>query len=225
MNYLQNSTSPLWVPLQPISPSHASSLDHLLAAKVHKYLGFPFWFNTLLLTAPLNFQGFSFPSISTHHINDALAVSGLQHDLNHHITPFHQMASIMLANWTCGLNNCIDPVSHLSPGTTTNTLHNPKIPFSWVLTRKVIKHLNLTFTNTDLHYIMDGSVGIRHLANITNSVFSHQIYIPSCTVTNFERAGYKILCDLGHLSTHLESLPLSFFFNPSPPTHPICMKH
>jgi len=35
---------------QPISPSDALSLDHLVATKVHEYLGFPFRFNTHLLT-------------------------------------------------------------------------------------------------------------------------------------------------------------------------------
>jgi len=71
---------------QPISPSDALSLDHLLATKVHEYLAFPFRFNTQLLTSPLHRRGFTFPSISC--LNSSLAVSGLQCDLNHHIAPF-----------------------------------------------------------------------------------------------------------------------------------------
>ncbi|KIM42930.1 hypothetical protein M413DRAFT_70252, partial [Hebeloma cylindrosporum] len=93
-----------YLALQPISPSDALSLDHLLATKVHEHLGFPFRFNTHLLTSPLHQRGFAFPSISR--LNASLAVSGLQRDLNHHITPFRKMAAITLADWTCLLNDC-----------------------------------------------------------------------------------------------------------------------
>ncbi|KIM41396.1 hypothetical protein M413DRAFT_411084, partial [Hebeloma cylindrosporum] len=93
-----------YLTLQPISAPDALSLDHLLATKVHEHLGFPFRFNTQLLTSPLHHRGFAFPSISR--LNTSLAVTGLQRDLNHHITPFREMAAITLADWTCLFNSC-----------------------------------------------------------------------------------------------------------------------
>jgi hypothetical protein len=40
--------------LQPISNSHATKLDSLLASKIHDYLHFPFRFKTLLLSTPVH---------------------------------------------------------------------------------------------------------------------------------------------------------------------------
>ena len=76
--------------LQPISHQHAANLDHLIALKVHEYLGFPFRFKTLLLSTPLHLRGLGFPSVAR--INASLSVAGLHRDLNHHLPSFHKMA-------------------------------------------------------------------------------------------------------------------------------------
>jgi hypothetical protein len=80
----------------------------MLASKIHTSLGFPFRFNTTLLTLPLNLHGLGFPSIS--HLNSSLAVSGLQRDLTHHIPSFCKMAEITLSDWTCRYNGCLNPL-------------------------------------------------------------------------------------------------------------------
>ncbi|KAF8876370.1 hypothetical protein CPB84DRAFT_1689179 [Gymnopilus junonius] len=211
--------------LQPISPSYAASLDHLLSSKIHEYLGFPFRFNTLLLTTPLNLRGFAFPSIS--HLNDALAVSGLQRDLNHHITPFRQMATITLADWACYINNCINPISHVSlPASSSRNLlgNHTKVPFAWHLAQAVIKCLDLNFVETDMHYLIDGSIGIHHLARISKALLPNHVIIPTRTLTKFEKAGYQTLRDLGDLTLNTPISPFSISFHPCCPHSPICLK-
>ena len=88
--------------------SACTTLDHLIALKIHKYLGFHFRFKSLVLTTPLHLHGLGFPSITQ--INSSLAVSGLHRDLNHHLTPFRKMALISLADWTCKYNCCLSPL-------------------------------------------------------------------------------------------------------------------
>ena len=94
---------------QPLTPADALLLDFRIAHRVHEYLGFPFHFNTRLLTLPLTFGGFDFPSILR--LNAAAAVSGLARDLNHFLPAFRTMACITYHDWTCQLNHCISPFS------------------------------------------------------------------------------------------------------------------
>ncbi|PPR01348.1 LOW QUALITY PROTEIN: hypothetical protein CVT26_015406 [Gymnopilus dilepis] len=184
------------ISLQPIAHGDATSLDHLLSAKVHEYLGFPFRFNPQLLTQPLRFRGFDFPSISR--INSSLAVSGLQRDLNHHLTPFRHMSAITLADWTCQFNGCINPLSPIARPN-IKTINSEKVPSAWALAAKVIKQLSLSLAETDLSYIADGSVGTRHITRIGNHLRPESPSIPSRSITNFEKAGWKTHNQLGQL--------------------------
>ena len=85
--------------LQPVRQSDTEKLDHRVLERVHNLLGFPFRPNTSIATLPVSLHGFDFPSISR--INQAIAISGLSRDLNHHIPAYRSMARITMADWTC----------------------------------------------------------------------------------------------------------------------------
>ena len=46
-----------------------------------------------------------FPSVAR--INMGMVIEGIAHYLNHHIPGYQQVALITLADWTCGINNCV----------------------------------------------------------------------------------------------------------------------
>jgi hypothetical protein len=93
--------------LQPITDTDALKLDRVIATKVHAISRFPWIFNTKIATLPVSLHGFDFPSIC--HINASIAVDGLACDLNHHI-PAYRNARITLADWTCSINHCVNPL-------------------------------------------------------------------------------------------------------------------
>ncbi|KAF8955401.1 hypothetical protein BDZ97DRAFT_1740218, partial [Flammula alnicola] len=195
---------------QNITLAHATKLDHLIANKVHQYLGFPFSFNSLLLTAPINLRGFGFPSISR--INDSLAVSGLQRDLNHHVSTFKNLAATTLNDWTCQLNHCINPLN--KPDCQRSFLRTRnKIPYSWVHAQSVMRKVKLSFCATDLSYILMGNISLYHLYQLSTSYSSSVVlpYISSQTFTNFARCGYTCLSHVGRWQLNIvTSLPYDF---------------
>ena len=93
---------------QPITDSDTLKLDRCVAAKVHATSGFPWHFNMDIATLPVSLHGFNFPSIRR--INASIAIDGLARDLNHHIPAYRNMALITLADWTCHINNCSNPL-------------------------------------------------------------------------------------------------------------------
>jgi hypothetical protein len=90
--------------LQPIKHSDAEKLNHHILERVHNMLGFPFRPNTSIATLPISLCGFDFPSITR--INQAIAVSGISRDLNHHIPAYRAMAWITMADWMCKKSGC-----------------------------------------------------------------------------------------------------------------------
>ncbi|KAK0504528.1 hypothetical protein EDD18DRAFT_1343302 [Armillaria luteobubalina] len=84
--------------LQPVTTCEAEQLDHMITAKVHNLLGFPFWPLTDILTLPIAAMGFEFPSITR--INLGIAINSVARDLNHHVPAYKAMAHITLADWT-----------------------------------------------------------------------------------------------------------------------------
>jgi hypothetical protein len=122
-----SSIQPL-LAFQPLSDSQSAGLNMQIAHKVHN-LRMPFHFNLSLLFLPINLQGFGFPSIAC--INSSLAMSGLQHDLNHHIATFHNIAHITLADWTCQLNFCHPPLS-ITPYSPTFSCQKHHLPCLWL---------------------------------------------------------------------------------------------
>ncbi|KAJ3512820.1 hypothetical protein NLJ89_g3299 [Agrocybe chaxingu] len=195
--------------LQPISPSDADKLDHMLAQKVHSQLGFPFRFKTDLLLSPISSRGFGFPSIAA--LNAALAVQGLQRDLNHHITPFHNMAQVTLADWSCSLNTCKNPLLSF-PHSTPDFLRARNLPQAWTFAQCNLISFDLSFLPTDFSCIGSGNVSLRHLHNILKPFIPVHIHIPTRTLSNFERHNYSRLSDFGSFSFPSHSDVITPFF-------------
>lgn len=121
--------------LQPITDTDALKLDRLIAAKVHAISGFPWIFNSEIATLPVSLHGFDFPSIRR--INASIAVDGLVRDLNHHIPAYRKMALISLADWTCSINDCVNPLDGLGIlQDSTRRLQYHTIPAAWIIAQK-----------------------------------------------------------------------------------------
>jgi len=191
--------------LQPITAPNAASLDKMLASKIHSYLGFPFHFNTTLLTLPLELRGFGFPSISR--LNSSLAVSGLQRDLSHHIPSFRKMAEITLSDWTCGFNNCLNPL--LSSHTKQPPRRPRLLPSAWSLASTVLFSLQLSFIPTDLSFLLHGNVSLRHLHSLFTALYPNLPHLPTKTLSNFQKHGFTLLKHFGSFSSpvRFSSLP------------------
>ena len=203
--------------LQPISHQHAVNLDHLIAQKVHEYLGFPFRFKTLLLSTPLHLRGLGFPSVAR--INASLSVAGLHRDLNHHLPSFRKMAHISLADWSCQHNHCLNPL--LKPYTTsiTSPSRQTYIPFAWALAQKVLSRINLSLLPSDLHFLSTGDISLRHLYNQSLHLLPDITRIPTRVLSNFETHNFSLLAHFGHLSISFSSSS-SFLFTPFPLSFP-----
>ena len=203
--------------LQPISHKHATNLDHLIAQKVHEYLGFPFRFKTLLLSTPLRLRGFGFPSIAR--INASLSVAGLHRDLNHHLSPFLKMAHISLADWSCQHNHCLNPL--INPYTTSSTspARQTYIPFAWAFAQKTLSRLSLSLLPSDLHFLSSGDVSLRHLYNQSLHLLPNITKIPARVFSNFEVNNFSFLSQFGSLSV-VFSPSSSILFNPFPLSFP-----
>ncbi|KAF5377888.1 hypothetical protein D9615_006803 [Tricholomella constricta] len=196
---------------QPISRPLAHRLDQLIALKVHKYLGFPFIFKSDILSLPTAHRGFAFPCFST--LNDAVAVSGLHRDLNHHIPIFRHMAQVTLADWSCQYNHCSSPLS--APGISRNATNLYRhIPHSWPTAQAALRDTSLTLAQTDLSFIPSGSVNIRHLYSLSCTTPSFTLphdLIPSRTFNNFQRHDMTTLSHFGSWVFDPDTnLPISF---------------
>ena len=190
--------------LQPVSLANAVRLDKMLTTKIHAHLGFPFHFNSALLATPLELRGLGFPSISR--LNSSLAVSGLQQDLTHHIPFFRTMAQISLSDWACGSNNCLNPLSchsHLPP------CHPHLLPSAWSIASSTLFSLQLSIIPTNLSFILNGNVSLRHLHSQFHNLYPFFPAIPSRTLSNFEKHGFTLLKHFGSFSslTRFSSFP------------------
>ena len=149
--------------LQPITDTDALKLDRVIAAKVHAISGFPWIFNTEIATLPVSLHGFDFPSIRR--INASIAVDGLARDLNHHIPAYRNMAWITLADWTCSINHCINPLEGNGiQQDFTCRLQYHMIPAAWIIAQKEMGAMKppLRLCATDQSYILKGDVSISH---------------------------------------------------------------
>ncbi|KAK0464798.1 uncharacterized protein EV420DRAFT_1303188 [Desarmillaria tabescens] len=192
----------------PISQDAAHRLDCLIAQKVYDYLRFPFQFNSALLSLPLSDFGFGFPSIS--HLNDMAAINGLFRDLNHHLSMFHNMALITLADWTCALNDCQFPLHGKSLSSLTSRRH-PCLPFPWLVAQSALSHLNISIHDTDLSYLFHGDISLVHL----NKLLPHTKTVPHHHLTNLANADITTLRQLASFPSP-SSLSIT-----SPPCNPL----
>ena len=181
---------------QPITDTDAFKLDKQLAAKVHTISGFPWMFNTEIATLPVALHGFEFPSIRR--INAAIAVDGLARDLNHHILAYRNMALITLADWTCHVNKCINPL--VEPGILkhfSRRLHLHTLPAAWIFAQRAMGEMKppLRLCSTDQSHVMQGDVSISHSLKLMKT---HDDSFPSGVAANSLRAaGLTLVKQLG----------------------------
>lgn len=156
------------ISMQPIKNSDAVLLDQQIAGKVHHCLGFLYCPNTDILTLPVSSLGMEFPSVAR--INAGIMVEGLTRDLNHHIPAYRLMARLVLADWTCSINDCVNPLDGI--GLAKNfTRYYRKIPASWIIAQKAMLTLNLKLSLclTDCSYISQGTISISHTLNLCHT--------------------------------------------------------
>ncbi|KAJ7343258.1 hypothetical protein DFH08DRAFT_702295 [Mycena albidolilacea] len=149
------------ISLQPIKRADADKLDKMLKTLMHRESGMPFEPNPDVLTLPTEFHGLDIPSIS--YVNNAVAVNGLHRDLNHPIASYRTVARITLTDWTCTINNCIDPLDSRSLSRTF-PLHAGRIPYSWIVAQDVMASSTptLALKRTDLPDILPGTMSLSH---------------------------------------------------------------
>jgi hypothetical protein len=182
--------------LQPITDTDALKLDRLVASKVHALSGFPWIFNTEIATLPVSLHGFDFPSIRR--INASIAVDGLARDLNHHIISYRHLALITLADWTCSINDCINPLT--LPGINkdfSRRLQYHTIPAAWIIAQKEMASLKppLCLCSIDLSHLLNGDVSISHTLKLIKP------FDDSCpsgvSAYSLRNAGFKLVKQLG----------------------------
>ncbi|KAF5382054.1 hypothetical protein D9615_004273 [Tricholomella constricta] len=186
--------------LQPIRPSDAVKLDHLIAAKVHQYLGFPFAFSTALFNHPVSSHGFGFPSLAL--LNDAACITGLQRDLCHPVDLYRNMATVTLNDWTCLLNACHSPLQYpLSPRSSTRYLS--RMPATWIYANDSLHTHGLKLHPTDLSYLLSPDLSLIHYANVLDTYLSFPSAPPFPSVSRhlLSRMLRRGFTTIGHLGT------------------------
>jgi hypothetical protein len=182
--------------LQPITDADALKLDRVIAAKVHALSGFPWIFNTEIATLPISLHGFDFPSI--HRINASIAVDRLACDLNHHIPAYRNMAHITLADWTCSINHCVNPLTGTGiKQDFTRCLQYHTIPAAWIIAQQEMDSLKppLCLCATDQSHILNGDVSISHCLKL---IKTHDSACPDgLAAYSLRAAGIKLAKQLG----------------------------
>ncbi|KAJ7654273.1 hypothetical protein B0H17DRAFT_1214425 [Mycena rosella] len=164
--------------------------------EIHLELGMPFMPNSDILTLPVDLHGLDFPSIAG--INDGIAIDGLHRDLNHPIPSYQILARITLADWTCTINNCVNPID--TDGLTRDfTRHANRIPHGWIIAQKAMSESKpkLWLKRTDLRGILNGDVSLSHVLN----TFSNYSPTASCpnghALKSLRSKGIRRLRDMG----------------------------
>ncbi|KAJ6521363.1 hypothetical protein DFH09DRAFT_1331236 [Mycena vulgaris] len=163
--------------LQPIKRIDTEDLDKRIKAKIHMESGMPFMPSTDVLTLPIDLHGLDFPSIAR--INDGITIDGLHRDLNHPIPSYQTLARIMLADWSCSINNCINPID--TGGLTRDfARHSNRVPYRWIVAQKAMTEMlpKLELKRTDLKGILSGDVSLSHILK----TFSN--YLPTVQCLN-----------------------------------------
>ena len=144
--------------LQPVTDEDAIDLDHKVAKRIHKMLGFPYQANSLLLYLPVEKGGFGFPCLRK--INATCTIEGIRRDLNHSIRVFRDMALITLGDWMCSINNCTCPIT--GDPTLKRTSSRTPIPAAWRTAAKLLPMMDLSILQTNQSHWFTGDVSITH---------------------------------------------------------------
>jgi hypothetical protein len=139
--------------------------------------GMPFLPNKDILTLPIDLHSHDFPSITR--INDRITMDSLHCDLNHLIPSYRTLAQITLANWTCSINKCANPLN--SEGLNPNfSLHIRRISYSWIIAQRAMSSMSpkLVLKCTKLSGILSGKVSLSHILH------TFQNHTPTVTSPN-----------------------------------------
>ncbi|KAF8065061.1 hypothetical protein FPV67DRAFT_1562916 [Lyophyllum atratum] len=154
--------------LQPISGTDASALDRMIAKRVHNTSGLPFCPDYTILTLPLKLGGLDFPSI--YRINAGIAIDGLARDLKHHIPAYRTMARITLADWTCDINSCQNPLDGTGLQRSFSRYFGT-VPSAWIIAHTHMAALpsKLSLRLTDQSHLAHGDCAISHALSLFKS--------------------------------------------------------
>ena len=157
----------------------------------------PFSPNSKILTLPVNKRGFGFPLITR--INVGIALQGLHRDPNHHIPAYRQMARITLADWTCSLNNYINPITRPDHCKAQYSKFG-KIPTTWIIAQKVLQTCpgNFRLILTDQSHIISGDVSIAHCLCLASSYSKMTEKSYGHTLRSTRAVGLKLLKHVGY---------------------------
>ncbi|KAG6880399.1 hypothetical protein C0992_000001, partial [Termitomyces sp. T32_za158] len=194
--------------LQPISPDDATTIDHLIAHKIHHYFGFPFHFQSSLLTTPIDYFGLGLPSIST--LNQAAALNGLQRDVSHPVPIFHKTAQLTLNDWACSYNACILPTILPPPKRSLCRLHN-KIPSAWLYACMYLEPHHLTLIPTNLSFLYSPLTALKHYTN-TIDVFPSFATLPKLSRFTLAQLHQNNITRIEHIGSFSFSPHYSFTF-------------
>lgn len=100
--------------LQPLPMHMAEKIDQAVTRKVSSALGIGFR-NTTALSLPVSHLGFGLPSFLR--VNGELAITMVLRSLNHPLAPFRNVAQVLLINWSCLENRCVNPFFDISNAT------------------------------------------------------------------------------------------------------------
>ena len=144
----------------------------------------------------INKCGFSFPLITR--INAGIALQRLHRDLNHHIPAYRQIARITLADWTCSLNKCINPISR--PNHCKSQYPKlGRIPATWIIAQRTLQMCPGRFKllSTDQSHIINGDVSIAHCLTLSSSYSDTGEKTYGHTLRTTKAAGLKLIKDIG----------------------------
>jgi hypothetical protein len=192
---------------------------------VHEISGFPWVFNSKIATLPILLHGFDFPSIC--HINASIAVDGLACDLNHHIPTYCSLAQITLADWTCSINHCVNPLEGNGVQQDfTHCLQYHMIPAAWIIAQKEMGSMKppLHLCAMDQSHILNGDVLISHYLKL---IKMHDSACPDGSAAySLWTAGIKQVKQLGEWTSINQTIKfypykiddqLPLFINQQPP--------
>ncbi|KAJ6563702.1 hypothetical protein DFH09DRAFT_1035307 [Mycena vulgaris] len=189
--------------LQPIKRIDAEDLDKCIKAKIHMESGMPFMPSSDILTLPIDLHGLDFPSISR--INDGIAIDGLHRDLNHPIPSYQKLARITLADWTCCINNCTNPIEN--DGLTRDfTRYAGKIPYGWITAQSAMKDLpcKLTLKRTNIDGILSGEVSLSHVTKTFAKHIPTALCPDGTAINTLRNKGIRMLNNMGAWRIHAD---------------------
>ncbi|GFZ45751.1 hypothetical protein JCM24511_03480 [Saitozyma sp. JCM 24511] len=156
-----------YLTLQPLTPAMAQQVDIAITRKVAGCIHAEPTLSPIL-TLPIDRHGFAFPSIFR--INAEVAIASILRPLNHHLTPFRNIAEITLANWSCNRSHgkCHPPLERPHTGLhPEGSLPRRWTPSSWASAHQYLQWANMSLIETNQSYLLTRA-SLQHILNRTS---------------------------------------------------------